>query len=986
MEMHGPNGAGTSVSFSVVAPAEQGTTVRAVGSIDALGRWLPERGAEMRREGSDSRWSATLRIPGGFEAVNGIEYKFVKVFQDRSVAWEDGQNRRMSSADLQRSGAPPAQFGQQNSQAVGARILALPVPVAPSTASTVSAAPPPNLAAGETEMRWEVTCTTTQPGDRLLLVGSHPALGDWCLAKGLELTTSGDLWPRWTAKANLRLGISPLEWKMAIQRAGSGHDDWEHVANRRLARQAGEDCRQWVVRADFGDEGALMEPLVAPKSAASTPSTSTPSKPPAVKPTTSPSAPSVEASISPVAAPAIAAIQPQTGRSRVESTLGDLPTLPRRDPAKSGATLLSNNDKSHRRTSSFSMLGDLLLTSNKTRDGLQASEQQLVLRLEDVPADDAARYVVEAVFETDGGSRSRLALEDAPTASCQEARWSLTLAEGRLRSGVHTFHFLVNGVRVLSADHPVLDSSNALMVSEAIRKYVASRDCDHDAGASTGVGSFATQTAPPGSLSRGGNPQSGNAVTEDDLRPSDRQGGMARPYSVANLVGLCDDDSEPDPQETSHKAPTFGKEVFEGLFDGELRLRVDGFVLPEVPILDSASSDRPSLRLEAGAAMLKKQVGACEDAYFKGTHGLGVADGVGCMVQFASYGINAAAYAAELMATADKALQPGGAAAVGKVEDRARKALAEAEERAQAYGASTISVMCMQDNIVGVANLGDSGYMQLRKAAHGWQIVGKSEEQQHSWNCPYQLTRLPPALLSRFPKLSLDTAADSQSYQFEVCEGDLLLMFTDGLHDNLHEREIVHIVECALSPIFGELMGLAEHATPADRLARALALAAKERSLDPVARVPFVEYSKRHGYECQGGKQDDITVVAAWVVSDARPVPRVPADAKASVPPPQEPQAPEPVEVVDALDGDSCGGGGKHDASKPADAGGASAARSGAKPQFETQAARPAATNGSAWKLQGGSRAEFNPMSSAKGQASPPAETTNGGGRRRQRR
>ena len=34
------------------------------------------------------------------------------------------------------------------------------------------------------------------------------------------------------------------------------------------------------------------------------------------------------------------------------------------------------------------------------------------------------------------------------------------------------------------------------------------------------------------------------------------------------------------------------------------------------------------------------------------------------------------------------------------------------------------------------------------------------------------------------------------------------------------------------------------------------------------AQVPFVEYSKRHGFDCIGGKQDDITVVCAWVVAD----------------------------------------------------------------------------------------------------------------------
>ena len=32
--------------------------------------------------------------------------------------------------------------------------------------------------------------------------------------------------------------------------------------------------------------------------------------------------------------------------------------------------------------------------------------------------------------------------------------------------------------------------------------------------------------------------------------------------------------------------------------------------------------------------------------------------------------------------------------------------------------------------------------------------------------------------------------------------------------------------------------------------------------------MPFVEYSKRHGFDCIGGKQDDITVVCAWVVAD----------------------------------------------------------------------------------------------------------------------
>merc|ERR1719401_1821686 len=97
----------------------------------------------------------------------------------------------------------------------------------------------------------------------------------------------------------------------------------------------------------------------------------------------------------------------------------------------------------------------------------------------------------------------------------------------------------------------------------------------------------------------------------------------------------------------------------------------------------SASHGRRGLHLWSGAHKLKKQQGPCEDAYFANSNALGVADGVGCMVQFSSYGINAAAYAADLMKYASAALQPGGAASAGEekrpVAERAKAALGAAE-------------------------------------------------------------------------------------------------------------------------------------------------------------------------------------------------------------------------------------------------------------------------------------------------------------------
>eukprot|EP00435_Cladocopium_sp_Y103_P016989 s2895_g4.t1 len=240
----------------------------------------------------------------------------------------------------------------------------------------------------------------------------------------------------------------------------------------------------------------------------------------------------------------------------------------------------------------------------------------------------------------------------------------------------------------------------------------------------------------------------------------------------------------------------FKKEVYEGLFDRELMLRLDGVVLPEVPQppLQLEGEDAGcALRLWAGAHMIQKAHGACEDAFFMDPHGLGVADGVGCMVQFASYGINAAKYATELMEFSSAALKSDGVASEEKIPNdvvgRAATALQHAESQAAAYGASTVAVLCQQGNFLGVANLGDSGFMVLRKGPLGMSIVIKSEEQQHSWNCPYQLTRLPKTLLNRFPKLQLDKASDCERFTVPIREGDLVIMFSDGLRDNLHDRE-----------------------------------------------------------------------------------------------------------------------------------------------------------------------------------------------------
>jgi len=186
-------------------------------------------------------------------------------------------------------------------------------------------------------------------------------------------------------------------------------------------------------------------------------------------------------------------------------------------------------------------------------------------------------------------------------------------------------------------------------------------------------------------------------------------------------------------------------------------------------------------------------------------------------------------------------------------------ALSYAEQGGTAYGASTALVLVLEGSSVGVANLGDAGFFLVRRTPTGLAIIERSMGQQHSWNCPYQLIRLPPAVAVRVSKsFKPDLASDCERMEVPVIAGDLLVLFTDGMIDNLHEHEMLQIIN--------QLAGTVSKPGCPQLIARELATAAHERSLDPHAEVPFTLASRLHGSEILGGKPDDITVVVAWVM------------------------------------------------------------------------------------------------------------------------
>lgn len=66
-------------------------------------------------------------------------------------------------------------------------------------------------------------------------------------------------------------------------------------------------------------------------------------------------------------------------------------------------------------------------------------------------------------------------------------------------------------------------------------------------------------------------------------------------------------------------------------------------------------------------------------------------------------------------------------------------ALAFAHSMTRVMGSSTATVVVLNGTTLETVNLGDSGFVLLRKEGDKYKIFHRSKEQQHSFNMPYQL-------------------------------------------------------------------------------------------------------------------------------------------------------------------------------------------------------------------------------------------------------
>jgi len=243
-----------------------------------------------------------------------------------------------------------------------------------------------------------------------------------------------------------------------------------------------------------------------------------------------------------------------------------------------------------------------------------------------------------------------------------------------------------------------------------------------------------------------------------------------------------------------------------------------------------------------------------EDSFFICGNSLGVSDGVGGV---SMYGIDPSQFSRDLMLHAHHCFK------MDELEDPVQ-VLHESYDRiikGGVQGSSTACLVSLSKNVLKAAVVGDSTFMIIRKN----RIIFRSPPQQHYFNCPYQLSSFAGG----------DHPCDAQSIEYPLRTGDVVIVATDGLFDNLFEGEILEVIAFlnnVLSPT--ETYCVEQYLSTACQFSKEAAFqlvqAAHSASLCKKTDTPFSVSARNAGYHYVGGKPDDITVLVSVAVPSAR--------------------------------------------------------------------------------------------------------------------
>jgi len=301
-----------------------------------------------------------------------------------------------------------------------------------------------------------------------------------------------------------------------------------------------------------------------------------------------------------------------------------------------------------------------------------------------------------------------------------------------------------------------------------------------------------------------------------------------------------------------------------------------------------------------------------EDAFFVSERigAFGVADGVS---QWADYNIDAGEYSRKLMELCAEEASD----LLGEGHEEARfvnpkLALERAYRRSLSImGSSTACVLTLDgEGTLRAANLGDSGFIVLRNGLtrespvaprlqpiapslnanvglglagssvkqqtainrkqrmreSQWEVVYRSQEMQKYFNCPDQLGPGCP-----------DKPSRAETYELPLEAGDIVLAATDGVFDNISDANLCVLLKKysqEIQGIFGDASfntASSKHEGPIrewlQSIAERICKEAHTIGMTPTGITPFSEQCRSAGYFFEGGKLDDVTVVAGMIFS-----------------------------------------------------------------------------------------------------------------------
>ncbi|EFJ43633.1 hypothetical protein VOLCADRAFT_96188 [Volvox carteri f. nagariensis] len=322
-----------------------------------------------------------------------------------------------------------------------------------------------------------------------------------------------------------------------------------------------------------------------------------------------------------------------------------------------------------------------------------------------------------------------------------------------------------------------------------------------------------------------------------------------------------------------------------------VQLSVAAYGVPHVAKADKGSEDAYFMATPSGGVVSSAAPGGRPNTTSRSPlavaiSALGVADGVG---GWAEANVDPGQYSREIMDAAARAAEESGPGA------DPRQLLARAQDEVRTIGSCTACVAVLSnkapqdkgpatspsasssggsscnssggggEQVLSIANLGDSGCRVVRRGS----LVLATSAQEHQFNMPYQM-----AHPDNLP--DTDTAEDAQMYQLALEPGDVVILATDGLFDNMWDEELVSLAAAAAAAVPPGLAGPAASAaaqSAAQQLATSLVI-----GTGVYIRARFVCFKLRLRQGLQSSKPLWLSEPQSDDVSDDRPPAHLAAD------------------------------------------------------------------------------------------------------------